>query len=290
MDNLVKRMFSLEARLVSTEDGADNTDAGIVAEGLDNMRRLHKIVEANKPLIAAYIGNAISANAEIKALRTYIEDNCSGTAGKEVNGNRLSASAKHVLATAGASVSIVTSKPTTSMDVIKKPSTASLAVEEELGVIIEILREELREEGTEMTYKLCSKLQHAVRARGITRESNDYLIAEEYSDTLRELASYVGCGGYNSDGLINPSVAKDKVIHGIDFLCNVEEKRRTTAEAIIQSVRDAIKNKDPKFCGSDINPQFGRSMTCSPADSKCTSCQLAEAEQLIERIESIISD
>ena len=51
---------------------------------------------------------------------------------------------------------------------------------------------------------------------------------DEYSDVLRGLASYVGCGGYNSYGRIAPKVAEEKIRWGIDHLLSVgqgNEKR-----------------------------------------------------------------
>jgi len=51
---------------------------------------------------------------------------------------------------------------------------------------------------------------------------------DEYSDVLRGLASYVGCGGYNSYGRIDPKVAEEKIRWGIDHLLSVgqgNEKR-----------------------------------------------------------------
>lgn len=52
-------------------------------------------------------------------------------------------------------------------------------------------------------------------------------LAERYSDVLRELSSYVGCGGYNSEGLIDPYVALQKIRWGIDHITDVETTRLT---------------------------------------------------------------
>jgi hypothetical protein len=49
--------------------------------------------------------------------------------------------------------------------------------------------------------------------------STDYKkLAEDYDGVLRGLASYLGAGGYNSDGLIDPKVADDKIRWGIEHL------------------------------------------------------------------------
>lgn len=60
---------------------------------------------------------------------------------------------------------------------------------------------------------------------------------EEYSDVLRELVSYVGCGGYNSSGLIPPRVADEKIRYGIDHLIRVETQRREAAESRLDEVK-----------------------------------------------------
>ena len=62
----------------------------------------------------------------------------------------------------------------------------------------------------------------------------------QYNDVLRDLASYVGCGGYNSDGLINQVTAKDKIIYGIDLISKVEENRRLAAENKAKQYRNAL--------------------------------------------------
>jgi hypothetical protein len=51
--------------------------------------------------------------------------------------------------------------------------------------------------------------------------------AEEYSDALRSLASYVGCGGYNANDPIDEKVFEEKIRYGIDLL--LATQAQTTA-------------------------------------------------------------
>ena len=43
-------------------------------------------------------------------------------------------------------------------------------------------------------------------------------LAEDYDGVLRGLASFLGAGGYNSEGLIDPQVADDKIRWGIEHI------------------------------------------------------------------------
>jgi hypothetical protein len=52
---------------------------------------------------------------------------------------------------------------------------------------------------------------------------------EAYSDMLRELCAYLGVGGYNSDGLMPPEVANQKIRDGIDNMIAVERQRAAAA-------------------------------------------------------------
>ena len=56
-------------------------------------------------------------------------------------------------------------------------------------------------------------------------------LAERYSDVLRELACYVGAGGHNSEGMIDPAIAKAKIEWGIDELVRNAPKSASNAEA-----------------------------------------------------------
>jgi hypothetical protein len=48
--------------------------------------------------------------------------------------------------------------------------------------------------------------------------------AESYSDVLRSLASYVGCGGYNADDPIDAKEFEEKIRLGIDLLLSAESQ------------------------------------------------------------------
>lgn len=43
-------------------------------------------------------------------------------------------------------------------------------------------------------------------------------LAEDYDGVLRGLASFLGAGGYNSEGLIDPKVADEKIRWGIEHI------------------------------------------------------------------------
>lgn len=77
-------------------------------------------------------------------------------------------------------------------------------------------------------------LKHDVACSTITRMQDERerlkRHMDEYSDVLRDLASYVGCGGYNSTGLLPPKVADEKIRYGIDHITRVETQRREAAE------------------------------------------------------------
>jgi len=52
---------------------------------------------------------------------------------------------------------------------------------------------------------------------------------EDYDDVLRGLASYVGCGGFNTLCLIDPKVADEKIRWGFDHIETVEKSRAAPA-------------------------------------------------------------
>jgi hypothetical protein len=54
--------------------------------------------------------------------------------------------------------------------------------------------------------------------------------AESYSDALRSLASYVGCGGYNADDPIDANVFEEKIRYGIDLLIASQSKKPISDE------------------------------------------------------------
>jgi hypothetical protein len=47
---------------------------------------------------------------------------------------------------------------------------------------------------------------------------------ENYSDALRSLASYVGCGGYNADDPIDAKEFEEKIRFGIDLLLSAQSQ------------------------------------------------------------------
>lgn len=51
------------------------------------------------------------------------------------------------------------------------------------------------------------------------------VLLEQYDGVLRELAFYLSAGGYNSDGLIDPHVALDKIKWGINYMITTESTR-----------------------------------------------------------------
>lgn len=48
--------------------------------------------------------------------------------------------------------------------------------------------------------------------------------AESYSDALRSLASYVGCGGYTADDPIDAKEIEEKIRLGIDLLLSAQSQ------------------------------------------------------------------
>jgi hypothetical protein len=66
-------------------------------------------------------------------------------------------------------------------------------------------------------------------------------MTEHYSDVLRELCSYFGVGGFNSEGLMPPEVALEKIRWGADFIVGVETKRREEAESRLDYYRKALE-------------------------------------------------
>jgi len=54
-------------------------------------------------------------------------------------------------------------------------------------------------------------------------------LLNEYDAVLRGLCSFLAAGGYNSDGLIAPAVADEKIRWGIDHIIEVEKKRALSA-------------------------------------------------------------
>lgn len=46
-------------------------------------------------------------------------------------------------------------------------------------------------------------------------------LIRDYSDTFRALASWLGAGGFNSEGLIDPKVAEDKIRWGVNDACRM---------------------------------------------------------------------
>lgn len=60
-------------------------------------------------------------------------------------------------------------------------------------------------------------------AAGLARDALRLL--GEYSEVLRGLAFSLSAGGYNSEGLIDPKTADEKIRWGINHICEVERKR-----------------------------------------------------------------
>lgn len=53
---------------------------------------------------------------------------------------------------------------------------------------------------------------------------NALKLLDDYDNVLRGLACSLSAGGYNSDGLIDPKVAGDKIHWGIDYLVKTTQK------------------------------------------------------------------
>jgi hypothetical protein len=67
-----------------------------------------------------------------------------------------------------------------------------------------------------------SELAGSLVVRGFYKKPPADNLAESYSDALRSLASYVGCGGYNADDPIDAKVFEDKIRYGIDLLLQAQ--------------------------------------------------------------------
>jgi hypothetical protein len=63
-------------------------------------------------------------------------------------------------------------------------------------------------------------------ASDLAKQSVELL--EEYSDTLRSLACSLSAGGWNSEGLIHPKIAEDKIRWGIDYLLQAAKRDALT--------------------------------------------------------------
>lgn len=67
---------------------------------------------------------------------------------------------------------------------------------------------------------------------------------ESYSDALRSLASYVGCGGYNADDPIDAKEFEEKIRLGIDLLLSAQSQpcvRKPMSDDEIESVYSEIQ-------------------------------------------------
>jgi hypothetical protein len=61
---------------------------------------------------------------------------------------------------------------------------------------------------------------------GILRTADEATeMLDEYDAVLRSLAFYLSAGGYNSEGLIDPRIALDKIKWGIDYMVTTESTR-----------------------------------------------------------------
>jgi hypothetical protein len=71
-------------------------------------------------------------------------------------------------------------------------------------------------------------------------------LAESYSDALRSLAHYVGCGGYNTDDPIDAKVFEDKIRYGIDLLLQAQShqcgRKPLSDDEIQQGIYDLDKD------------------------------------------------
>lgn len=123
------------------------------------------------------------------------------------------------------------------------------AVEAELQAAEAKLAKVQHDVGAEIQH-LTSQLESAVSLRDEWQKRHDgqqviidnlRRMVEEYSDVLRDLASYVGCGGYNSEGNIPAKVAEDKIRWGIDHMLRVETDRRESAEWRLEKWHQEIR-------------------------------------------------
>lgn len=67
-------------------------------------------------------------------------------------------------------------------------------------------------------------------ASGLARDALRLL--DEYDNVLRGLAFWLSAGGFNSEGLIDPEMADEKIRWGIDHVCDVERKRAALPPAV----------------------------------------------------------
>ena len=82
---------------------------------------------------------------------------------------------------------------------------------------------------TSTTIELCRAIEAAVR-----EELADAIrLNEEYDAVLRGLAIHVGAGGFNDQPtLIDPMIAEEKIIWGINHILEIEQKRHAKQEPV----------------------------------------------------------
>lgn len=88
-----------------------------------------------------------------------------------------------------------------------------------------ILVDVWREHGRERIQEAVDELRCRLEPNGLWLDLTPTDRVSAYSNILRELASYVGAGGWNSSGLIEPEQALEKIRWGIDHMLDVERAR-----------------------------------------------------------------
>lgn len=89
----------------------------------------------------------------------------------------------------------------------------------------------------------------ALKAQPAPTEAQDEPTAEQYDEMLRALCCQYGVGGYNSDGLINPDVAGEKLTAALD------EQFRVGGEMALKKVQgeDSARLADGYISGTVIS-------------------------------------
>lgn len=88
-----------------------------------------------------------------------------------------------------------------------------------------ILVDVWREHNRDRTQQVIDELRCRLEPNGLWLDLTPTHLVSAYSNVLRELASYVGAGGWNTPGFIQPEQALEKIRWGIDHMLDVEKKR-----------------------------------------------------------------
>ena len=89
--------------------------------------------------------------------------------------------------------------------------------------------------------------------------ANALRLLEEYDGVLRRLCSYLAAGGYNSEGLIDPQTADNKIRDGIDHIVKVEKVRaaRCQPAATAHPATEDVPTLHRKLAGETLRADQG---------------------------------